>query len=86
MTPAAQKKVDTIIKNIFAAGYNRLLPDWNGCEVYEPYHNEDRYLEYPTVILVHGDYVRMSTRAECQEYLQYRKELSESRSATDKAG
>ncbi len=46
---------------------------WKDYDVYRPRYkgNEIRYVGYPLVILVKDEEIRMSTKVECFEYLDY---------------
>ncbi|MCD8285943.1 MAG: hypothetical protein LUD50_01795 [Clostridia bacterium] len=74
MTPAAQKKVETIVKLLNADGYVR-FPDWHGCEVYIIKYNKLTITGGPWFVFVYGDDVRRFTRDEGLEYLEYLRTL-----------
>ncbi len=85
MTATAQKKVEEIMKCLYADGYFR-VQDWNGCEVYSPKYNRRTCIGAPWVVFVCGDDARRATRDESFEYLRYRKELAESKNDTGNVG
>lgn len=63
------EKVKSLLKQL-GTNYASKGEDFNGYEVYIPEYSGDPAIGLPLVVMQKGDEVRISTPAECLEYLR----------------
>ncbi|MCD8285941.1 MAG: hypothetical protein LUD50_01785 [Clostridia bacterium] len=85
MTPVSQKKVETIVKCLYADGCDR-VSDWHGCEVYILRYDKPICIGGPSFLFVYGDDVHAANRDECLAYMQYIRSLPKDEASHNNAG